>query len=354
MRVKKLLMSALTIGALIFSNVADAQVVTVTGYGNNETSAAKDARRNAVEQVVGTMLKARSVSMDMELVLDAVDARTQGYVNSFEIIKRKSEGGMVAVTARVDVSAEPNSALIKDVELVMSLNDPRIRVDVEHYGDDGGETFRRYPTMCKAQIREELLKRGFTHVVDANGEVDYVVLGNLTVEKAKAIKLPVWGAIGGAEFQTAETGLSKTIATMDCRIKKVSTDELIGEFHARGESMAADESGNQAVLNLAASAAQQVRNLFNREASKAFTSVKIIAELGNAEKALELEDTLRNTEQVTSVYVRNFSNGKCTIDVGTDLAPQQLYQVLKAAAGDTMSIKLKSFSSVVLELSIDN
>ena len=353
MKLKKLLTAALMSAALMFSSAADAQVVTVTGYGINDTSAAKDARRSAVEQVVGTMLKARSVTMDMELVMDAVDTRTQGYVNSFEIINRKKDGDVVTITARVDVSSEPNSALMKDVEMVMSLNDPRIRVEIEHYGDDGGETFKRYPAMCKAQIREELVKRGFTHIVDTSGEVDYVVVGNLTVEKAKAIKLPVWGSIGGTEFKTAETGLSRSIASMDCRIKKVTTDELIGEFHARGESAAADESGNQAVLNLAADAAQQVRSLFNREASKVFTSVKIIATLGDAEKAMSLEETLRNTEQVSGVYMRGFNSGKCTIDVGTDLAPQQLYQLLKAAAGDTLKITLKSFSSTTLELSID-
>lgn len=352
MRAKKFLAALFALGTLLISSPTNAQVVTAVGMGVNEDAAAKDARRNAVEQVVGTMIKARSITMNMELVLDAVDARTQGYVNSFEIIDRKKADGLIRLTARVDVSSEPNSSLMRDVELVMSLNDPRISVSTEYYGDDGGETFKRYPTMLTAQIREELIKRGFTHVVDANGEVDYVVLGNLTVEKAKAIKLPVWGAIGDGEFKTADTGLSKTTAMLDCRIKKVSTDEFIGEFHAQGASTAADETGNAAVMSLAADAAQQVRSLFNREASKVFSSVKITADVSDGEKVLRLEETLRQLDQVGSVYVRGLREGKCTIDVGTDLAPQHLYRMLSTSESG-LSIKLKSFSSITLEIEVE-
>ena len=354
MRLKRLLSAALLSVSLMISSPTSAQVVTVEGVGANEDAAAKDARRNAVEQVVGTMIKARSITTNMEVVLDAVDSRTQGYVNSFEIISRKKSDGMVTLMARVDVSDEPNSALMKDVELVMSLNDPRIRVELEHYGDDGGETLKKYPAMLKAQIREELIRRGFTHVVDSSGDVDYVIDGQLTVEKAKAIRLPVWGDIGGADFKTADTGLSRSTAALDCRIKRVSTDELIGEFHAQSTSnpTAGDDAGSQAVLNLASDAAQQVRNLFNREASKIFTSVKLTADISDGDKVLQLEEALRQVEQVNSVYVRSFDGGKCIIDVGTDLAPQQLYQMLKASDGG-LSITLRGFSSVTLDINVN-
>lgn len=350
---KKLLTAALLTMSLLMASPASAEIVTATGAGISEEAAIKDARRNAVEQAVGTMIKARSVTMDMAIVLDTIDARTQGYINSFEIIDRKKSNGLITLTARVDVSSEPDSSLMRDVELVMSLNDPRIRVEVEHYGDDGGETFRKYPSMLKAQIREELIKRGFTHIIDAAGEADYLIVGNMTVEKAKAIRLPVWGDIGGAEFKTADTGLSKSTAALDCRIKKVSTDELIGEFHAQGggNPAAGDDVSSQAVMQLAADAAQQVRALFNREASKAFKSVKVTAAMSDGDKILELENALRELDQVNSVYVRNFDGGKCVIDVGTDLAPQQLYQLLKAANGG-LSLTLRGFSSVTLELGV--
>ena len=213
MKLKRFLITAVT---LIFINAsAYAQVVTVQGSGISEGAAIKDAKRVAVEKVVGTRIKSNSLMIDSELVFDAVQSRSAGYVTSCEILKKTSSGGLVEVTARVNVSDEPNSALMKDIELVMTLNDPRLGVVIEHYGDDGGETFKKYPVQVEAAIREELLKRGFTHVVDARGEIDYVIVGRLTVGKAQEIRLPNWRNINDDEFKTLDTGLSRSRAELE-------------------------------------------------------------------------------------------------------------------------------------------
>ena len=329
-----------------------AEVVTVDGYGISETAAINDAKRNAVEQVVGTIIKSHSVAQNLELVMDAIDTRTQGYVNSFKIISKGQEGNNIKIQAQVDVSSEPSSSLMKDVELVMSLNDPRLGVVMEYYGDDGGETYKKYPTMTKAAIREELIKRGFSHIVDANGDVDYVIIGNMTVNKSKSVKLPNWNNISDSEFKTVDTGMAKTIATMDCKIKKYDTDELIGEFHVSGDEINASDNDiqSQAVLKMAANAAQEVRKLFNREASRVFSSVKVIIKINDGEKALQFEELLRQTQGVNSVYLRSFKGEQCTIDVGTDLAPQELYRVLSK---DSLKMRMTGFSSTTLEITID-
>ena len=254
MKIFKFLLVSAAVFCLSLS-VAQAEVVTVTGYGADENSAINDAKRNAVSQVVGTVLKSQTEVQKLTLVMDAIKTRTQGYITHF-----------------VDVSSEPNSSLMKDVELVMSLNDPGIAVVVEYYGDDGGETFKKYPAMTAAAIREELIQRGFTHVLDSTNNAEYVILGKLTVNKSQAIKLPSWGSIGSDEYKKVDTGLSKTTATLDCKIKKIKTNEVIGEFHVSGDSMSASENDIQtpAVSKMASSAAQEVRKIFNREASKAF------------------------------------------------------------------------------------
>ena len=201
---------------LILMNVSvSAQVVTVQGSGVSESAAIKDAKRVAVEKVIGARIQSNSLMIDSELVFDAVQSRSAGYVTSCEVISKKSSGGFVEITARVDVSDEPGSALMKDIELVMTLNDPRLGVVVEHYGDDGGETFKKYPVQVEAAIREELLKRGFTHVVDARGEVDYVIIGRLTVGKAQEIRLPNWRNINDDEYKLIDTGLSRSRAELE-------------------------------------------------------------------------------------------------------------------------------------------
>lgn len=353
MKWKKFLISALTI--FTFSaTVANAEVVTVEGTGISETAAVQDAKRVAVEKVIGTYLKAESQMQDLELVFDAVNTRTQGYVKSCKIISKKTKSDAVTVIAQVDVSGEPGSELMKDVEVVMNLRDPRLAVVVEHYGDDGGETFKRYAAMCTAAIREELAKRGFTHVVDNPKNIDYIVIGNLTVGKGRAVTIPNFSDLSNPQMTQVETGLSKTEAVIDCKIKKVDTDEIIGEFHSNGSNIgaASGELDNQAVVKLSAQAAQEVRKIFNREASKVFSSVKVIAHVGNGSGILDLEEYLRQTQGVTGVYMRSFDNGKCVIDVDTGLSPQNLYRALSAVIKDDLNLKLRAFSSTVLEISI--
>ena len=53
--------------ALILVNVsASAQVVTVQGSGISESAAIKDAKRAAVEKVIGTRVKSDSLMIDSE------------------------------------------------------------------------------------------------------------------------------------------------------------------------------------------------------------------------------------------------------------------------------------------------
>ena len=353
MKWKKFLICATAIFSL-YAPIVNAEVVTVHGTGLTQDAAIQDAKRNAVEKVVGTAIHSESVMQDMELVFDAINTRTQGYVNSCKVISSKNMEGNVEIIAQVDVSSEPSSQLMKDIEVVMNLKDPRLAVVIEHYGDDGGETFRRYSEMCKSAIRSELTKRGFTHVVENPQNVDYIIVGNLTVSKGRAVTLPNWNDLSNSQMTQLETGLSKTESIMDCKIKKADTDEIIGEFHATGSNLGAADGGldNKSVVQLAGKAAQEVRTIFNREASKVFSSVKILAKISNPEKLLDFEEYLRQTQGVTGVYLRSFTDGICTIDVSTGLSPQNLYRVLSAVTKDELPITLRGFSSTVLEISL--
>lgn len=351
MKWKKILAVAVAMFS-IYAPVANAEVVTVNGTGISQDAAIQDAKRNAVEKVVGTAIHAESGTQDFELVYDAINSRTQGYVKSCKVISSKKVDGSIEIIAQVDVSSEPGSELMKDVEVVMSLKDPRLAVVTEHYGDDGGETFRRYAEMCSSAIREELVKRGFTHVVDKPINVDYIIVGNLTVSKGRAVTIPNWNDLTKPQMTQMDTGLTKNEALMDCKIKKADTDEIIGEFHATGSNIgAAGELDNKAVVNLAGKAAQEVRTLFNREASKVFKSVKLVAKSPDGEKLMQLEDYIRQAQGVTGVYVRSFSDGKCVIDVSTGLSPQNLYRVLSSITKNELPIKLQGFSSTLLEIS---
>ena len=351
MKWKKFLVTAAAL--IMLNSAASAQVVTVQGNGVSESAAIKDAKRAAVEKVIGARIQSESLMIDSELVFDAVQSRTQGYVTSCEVVTKNASGGLITITAHVDVSDEPGSALMKDLELVMTLNDPRLAVQMDYYGD-GDENLKKYPAMCAAAIREELIKRGFTHVVDGQGEVDFVIIGRLTVEQARDVKLPSWRNIGNDEFKLLDTGLSRSVSTLDCKIKKTATDEIVGEFQARGDGLDAtgNEVSNQAVTLMASEAAEKVRSILSREASKVFSSVKITVKSDDGDKILRLEEILRQTSGVDNIQVRSFKDGQCIIDAGTALTPQNLYRALTQAAGDSLPMQMIGFSSITLEISL--
>ena len=101
---------------------------------------------------------------------------------------------------------------------------------------------------------------------------------------------------------------------------------------------------------MASDAAQQVREILSREASKVFSSVKIVVRTDDGEKILTLEEILNQTQGVNSFYVRSFRGGQCVIDVSTDLTPQNLYRALTQAVGDSLSLQMTGFSSITLEI----
>ncbi|MDY3739841.1 MAG: hypothetical protein SO022_05245 [Selenomonadaceae bacterium] len=51
------------------SGIAAAQVVTVNGYGEDRSSAINDAKRNAVEQAIGSYLQSTTIINNGNLVL---------------------------------------------------------------------------------------------------------------------------------------------------------------------------------------------------------------------------------------------------------------------------------------------
>ena len=208
--------------------------------------------------------------------------------------------------------------------------------------------------MTTAAIREELIRHGFSHVIDNKSEADYIIISKITVNKAQEINLPSWNNISDDNMKTVETGLSRAVATLDCKIKRADTDEIIGEFHTTGGSIdtSSNDTQSPAVMRMAATAAQEVRKIFNREAANAFSSVKIIVQT-DSNKVSQLENILRKTQGVNNVYMRGYNGGRCTIDVETDLAPQQLYSAMTAAAKNSLKLQMKSFSSTTLEVLIN-
>lgn len=111
-RKSKRIISLLGISLALFIQTAAAQQVVVDGMGTDKESALRDASRNAVEQVVGTMIDSKTLVNNAVVALDTIYTKSQGFVTNQEILSQDERDGMVHVRARIDVNTNPDSQLM--------------------------------------------------------------------------------------------------------------------------------------------------------------------------------------------------------------------------------------------------
>ena len=111
---------ALTVLALLTSSAA-AQQVVADGTGTDQESALRDASRNAVEQVVGTLVDSRTLVQNAAVQLDEIYTKSQGFVTDIKLLSQTKQAGMVHVRARVDVNTNPDAQLMGQLNMLMML-----------------------------------------------------------------------------------------------------------------------------------------------------------------------------------------------------------------------------------------
>jgi hypothetical protein len=90
-------------GTLSFAQVT----VEVKGVGQNRTTAIQDALRQAVAQVLGTKIVSETQVQNYQLLKDAIQTRTEGYIMSSEVIEETPFPDRHEVKVRATVSLKP-------------------------------------------------------------------------------------------------------------------------------------------------------------------------------------------------------------------------------------------------------
>ncbi|MBR2215491.1 MAG: hypothetical protein IJ849_07010 [Selenomonadaceae bacterium] len=364
----RILTGALLSGWCIWTSspFAFAQTVTVTGMGSDRNSALNNAKRAAVREVVGTYIDSRSLMENARMVLDEVYARTQGFVQNITVLNEEPRGDDYVIKARVEVNTQPDSALLKEIAMVNALNDPRIIVTIETQGGEDGNNYAAY---CVGAINERLVKEGFSHVIAddqsatvtdefasinnaVSYEADYRVEGKLIL-RTGAVLLPKYSDLTNENAQEANvtTGLTRTTATLAARVVKATTREVLGEFQVTGEGMrnSGHSAEEQAISTMAPKVAEKVRELFARHASGINGNVQVVARTADPNALTELEKALKSLAGVHNVRLKDYTGGKGTFFVDTDLSPSQMYRRLRETG---TGVFMERSSEGVLEVSL--
>lgn len=176
------LLACLTV--LTGSSIVAAQTVTVEGIGDDRGGAINDAKRIAVEEVVGTYLQSKTIVNNGELNLDSIYSKTAGFVRNVKIVSEGYKNGGYYVQATIDISDEFVNEAEKELMVVASMNNPRIGIELTGT-INGQQAPKHYLKTFEIEIIQYLLKKGMTHVfvLEAPHSIDnsYEMINNDTI-----------------------------------------------------------------------------------------------------------------------------------------------------------------------------
>ena len=345
-------------GLLYCMGVAFAQEATVIGMGENREGALDDAKRNAVEQIVGTMIDSRSLS-DMAVVqMDEIYTQSRGFVKKITVLEEGTTGDVYRVKAKIDVDTNPDAKLMDRLTMLMMLNDPRIAVVILRGGDtmqdgSGGMLQGGHDATAETAINDRLIGMGFSHVVDAahviqlqdtplltriyNGQerlhsdgidrsIEYLVLGKSNLDMYN-IALPdrVNGGSQATRLQTARVNLN-------IKILNYSTGDVIGTYTVSGDGVENNQAraAEMAAAKVGEAAAKKVEEKFKTFAAKSSSKgIQITVHCPDYQKIEQLADELRQISGVQNVYIRSLSGDKAMLELDAAQKPHNVARMLR-------------------------
>ena len=360
---------ALLVSVLLTSSAA-AQQVVADGTGIDRDTALRDASRNAVEQVVGTLVDSRTLVQNAAVQLDEIYTKSQGFVTNIKLLSQTSQAGMVHVRAQIEVNTNPDAQLMGQLNMLMMLNDPRIAVVVLRQDEQGRVI--GHDTVSESTLNSRLLDLGFSHVVDAglvsnlqnaqllneiyNGGTglavvgqsfgaDYLVIGR-TRAQSQGISLP--DGNGGY----APTLLKMGNAIMTAKVLKFDTGEIAGTFtvSAKGVENSNEMAEQKAIEKMSEAAAGKLEEKFRHLSAVSTRGLQLEVYAADYDAVSQLVKDLQGMSGVQQVYLREHAGNKSILSVHTIVKPDALVQMLK---GNTrLGIFIAGISNNTVKLSI--
>ena len=358
---------SIMLGSMLFAmSPVSAQEVTVDGFGIDRASALKDAERNAIETVVGTLIDSQTIVSKAEVMLDDIYSKSHGFVRKSKIISEGSEGDSYRVKATIDVDTDPNAELIDKLTMLMRLNDPRIAVIIFKDGTKENDE------ITEEALNEKLLDLDFTHLVDADHvikmfnadflnaiyddqhgligiandhSIDYLVIGKSKLDTMTA-QIP--DGKGGLKNSV----MQNTLANINAKIIKFDTGDLVGTFRVEGNSNGNQKSRSEqrALENAASKAAEKLEEKFKKLGAKNTQGIQIQFTASDYSKVNQLVQDLQSVTGVQSAVIRDFRDGKGIIDVDSSQAPRTLVAMLRR--NSTQNFRVDGITGNVINLSI--
>ena len=336
---------------LALNNITYAQIADVTGIGEDSDSALRDAKRNAVEQVVGTYINSETLVSQASVVSDEIYAKSVGFITDVRVLDEGKRNGAYYVHAKIDVNTNPNSELMNRIEMIKALGDPRIGVVVTYYSDADNAAKEKYPLMCESAINSKLTELGFTHVVSSNmllndkeinrytaidtqkllpdKNLDYLIICKLDLHTGNIV-LPKYESMS-TTGETFSTDLVRSLAEINVDIYKASTGEVLTSFNVESKAVqnSSNTSANASIKLVGADAAGKIKKALSKKAASVDNQLQLHVEATKYADVSEILQALKFLPGVSNVREENYNQGKSVITLATTLKPQTVFRLLK-------------------------
>lgn len=240
--------------------------VTVTGIsavqngnlGLAKDEALKDAKRVAVQEVLGSIVSARTDVKNFEFVKQTVTSKSEGMIETFEIL---SAGTGAPGEYQVKIKAKVSTVLINQTieEVVASQGKPRMMVIIEEKFNGAADENKVAQTELEAQFIgagfpfvdratvEKIVKKNKRKITEALGGnnsaarelgvdagAEIILVGSSRVKEA--------GKVGGSQLISVQ-------ADLNVRVIDINTGKILtaGQEHGAYPHINAESGGVQAV-----------------------------------------------------------------------------------------------------------
>ena len=365
----------LLLGALLALSTSlqpvHAQEVTVVGMGMDKDSALRDASRVAVEQVVGTLIDARTLMKDLRIELDEVCKKSHGFIKKITVL---SEGPMDASTyrvqARIDVDTNPNAELMDQLTMMMRLNDPRIAVVVLNSTSQGQPSHNED---TESILNARLVELGFNHVIDVDHVIklyDAKFLNNIyegrtglsNVGSDNACEFLVLGKVsanvanvGVPDYKSGQMLAAPLInaqTKLNVKILKYDTGDIIGTFVSTGSGIGIN-NGRAMDTGLAVAASEAANHLektFKQFGAKVSTGMAVTIIAKDYSQVEALTQTLRSLGDVNNVYIRSQDRGKTLLEIDTPQKPHVIAAAIRSHSQMNVIVETITNSGLTLRI----
>jgi hypothetical protein len=219
----------------------DSKTVSAEGMApiiNNDLESARknsinDALKNALGLVVGIYISQEAYASKSILVEDNVTSQTQGYIESYKVIKTTQENNFIKTKIKATVKREDIEQKLKTLNLEpVNLGNPSIGFDIKEYKDNS-----LIGTTSPPIFKQIFTEKGF--VVKDSSSTDIIVKGKIETYP---------------NTEQAYEGLISYRSSAELSVIKNVSNELIHSYkdNASGIDISSETSSKNAITNVSA------------------------------------------------------------------------------------------------------